>query len=169
MDSNTLTVKKGGRPRGHPNKATANTRKAIAEFIDYGSTRFLVWLEQVASGIPRVDEQGKVLRDLDGAVQWVNRPDPAQAFKLVESVIQYHVPKLASMDLAAVVTQSPIIEVLDAKAGKMLELSDSQFEAMLASGRRILDAELVSEPRHDDPGKPENHSTETREIPEWMK
>lgn len=67
-----------GRPLGTPNKATADARKAIALFVDSNAHRLTVWLDAVAAG------------DLDNEV----KPNPAKAFELFQSVIEYHVPKL---------------------------------------------------------------------------
>ena len=59
-----------GRPKGTPNKATSDARKAIGEFVDNNAHRLQVWLDRIA-----VD-------------------DPEKAFSLFQSVIEYHVPKL---------------------------------------------------------------------------
>jgi len=64
-------VKTGGRVRGVPNKATAEAREAIARFVDGNAHRLQDWLDRVAE------------------------TDPEKAFSLFQSVIEYHVPKLA--------------------------------------------------------------------------
>lgn len=64
-------VKTGGRVRGVPNKATAEAREAIARFVDGNAHRLQEWLDRVAE------------------------TDPEKAFSLFQSVIEYHVPKLA--------------------------------------------------------------------------
>ncbi len=63
--------KTGGRSAGIPNKATQEAREAIAEFINGNAHRLQDWLDRVA-------------------IQ-----DPEKAFSLFQSVIEYHVPKLA--------------------------------------------------------------------------
>lgn len=60
-----------GRPAGIPNKATAQAREAIAMFVDNNAHRLEGWLDQVAA------------------------ENPAKAFELFQSVVEYHIPKLA--------------------------------------------------------------------------
>lgn len=59
-----------GRPKGTPNKATAQAREAIALFVDGNAHRLQDWLDRVAE------------------------KDPEKAFTLFQSVIEYHIPKL---------------------------------------------------------------------------
>lgn len=70
------------RPKGSPNKATADARAAIAKFVDGNAHRLQVWLDEIATG---VTADGTPLRD---------GPNPEKAFGLFQSVIEYHVPKL---------------------------------------------------------------------------
>ena len=60
-----------GREKGVPNKATTKAREAIALFVDDNSEKLQDWLDKVA------------------------QDNPAEAFKLFQSVIEYHIPKLA--------------------------------------------------------------------------
>ena len=78
--------KTGGRVAGTPNKATAEARQAIALFVDKNAHRLTGWLDQVAEGV----------QDNDG--QYVIPPNPAKAFDMFQSVVEYHVPKLARME-----------------------------------------------------------------------
>jgi len=71
--------KAGGRVAGTPNKVTAQAREAIALFVDDNAPRLAQWLDAVANGDPENDV----------------KPNPAKAFELFQSVIEYHVPKLA--------------------------------------------------------------------------
>ena len=66
-----------------PNKATAAAREAIGAFVDGNAHRLQEWLNEVADGV----------KDDDG--NFVVAPDPEKAFTLFQSVIEYHVPKLA--------------------------------------------------------------------------
>ena len=56
---------------GKPNKATAAAREAIAMFVDNNAHRLEGWLDEVA------------------------QQNPEKAFQLFQSVVEYHVPKLA--------------------------------------------------------------------------
>jgi hypothetical protein len=75
--------KAGGRGLGTPNKTTQQAREAIALFVDGNAHRLAEWLDAVADGIP--DEGIK--------------PNPAKAFELFQSVVEYHVPKLARTEI----------------------------------------------------------------------
>ncbi len=75
-----------------PNKATANAREAIALFVDTNAPKLQEWLTAIAEGViePATDDKpAKVLVP----------PNPARAFELFQSVIEYHIPKLARTEL----------------------------------------------------------------------
>ena len=75
--------RRGGRKAGIPNKTTAQAREAIALFVDGNAHRLAEWLDKVADGIPEADV----------------KPNPAKAFELFQSVVEYHVPKLARTEI----------------------------------------------------------------------
>jgi hypothetical protein len=75
-----------GRTKGVPNKATAEARAAIAAFVDSNAHRLQTWLDSVAEGVQ------------DGEGKFVVTPNPEKAFVLFQSVIEYHVPKLARLE-----------------------------------------------------------------------
>ena len=77
----------GGSRAGVPNKATADARQAIASFVDGNAHRLVNWLDQVSGGIPHPDP------DKEG--QYIVPPNPSKAFELFQSVVEYHIPKLA--------------------------------------------------------------------------
>ena len=77
-------LKTGGRAVGTPNKATAEAREAIASFVDGNAHRLTEWLDAVANGVPDADI----------------KPNPAKAFELFQSVVEYHIPKLARTEHA---------------------------------------------------------------------
>ena len=88
--------KKGpGRPAGSPNKATAEARQAIAAFVDGNAHRLTGWLDQVAEGVkkPVMDDEGEVVD-----YEYVVPPNPAKAFDMFQSVVEYHIPKLARQE-----------------------------------------------------------------------
>lgn len=72
-----------GRPKGSPNKSTAAAREAIAQFVDGNAHKMQEWLEQVAKGVKNDDDKFIVL------------PNPEKAFGMLQSVMEYHLPKLA--------------------------------------------------------------------------
>lgn len=65
----------GGSRKGVPNKATQAAREAIGAFVDGNAHRLQGWLDRIAE------------------------KDPEKAFSLFQSVIEYHVPKLARSEL----------------------------------------------------------------------
>ena len=70
-------LKTGGRRMGEPNKAKRAAREAIGLFVDGNAHRLQVWLDKIAE------------------------KDPEKAFALFQSVIEYHVPKLARTDITS--------------------------------------------------------------------
>ena len=76
-----------GRHKGIPNKTTQEAREAIGKFVDGNAGRLQQWLDQVAAGVQ--NEEGK----------WLVHPSPEKAFTLFQSVVEYHVPKLARTEV----------------------------------------------------------------------
>lgn len=68
--------KLGGRPAGVPNKATANAREAIAAFVEANTPRLNSLLDRIET------ENG-----------------PLAAFKCIQEMTEYHVPKLQRTEL----------------------------------------------------------------------
>jgi len=68
--------KTGGRQVGTPNRATMAAREAIALFVDANAGRMQAWLDQIA--------------ETDG---------PLAAFRCLQDVLEYHIPKLARTEL----------------------------------------------------------------------
>ena len=79
-----------GRPAGSPNKAA---RQAIAQFVDGNAHRLTEWLDSVANGVKAEDPE-------TGEERYVVPPNPAKAFDMFQSVVEYHIPKLARTELA---------------------------------------------------------------------
>jgi hypothetical protein len=76
-------LNRAGRPKGVPNKSTAQAREAIAQFVEGNAHKMQEWLEQVAIGVKNEDNKFIVL------------PNPEKAFGMLQSVMEYHLPKLA--------------------------------------------------------------------------
>jgi hypothetical protein len=87
--------KTGGRVAGTPNKATFEARQAIGAFVDGNAHRLTEWLDKVADGV-----KGEV-QNKDGEIVevYVVPPNPAKAFDMFQSVVEYHVPKLGRMEV----------------------------------------------------------------------
>jgi hypothetical protein len=98
--------KGAGRPAGSPNKATSEARQAIASFVDGNAHRLTEWLDQVANGVKVIEqtEDGDVLE------KYVVPPNPAKAFDMFQSVVEYHIPKLARMEHSGSDTNPVVIE-----------------------------------------------------------
>ena len=64
--------KTGGRKKGVPNKAHAHAREAIALFVERNAPRLAELIQRIEK------EEG-----------------PLAAFKCIESMIEYHIPRLA--------------------------------------------------------------------------
>jgi hypothetical protein len=79
----------GGRGKGTPNKVTTDARAAIAQFVDGNAHRMAGWLDDIAHGVPNKRKPGEYLVP----------PNPSRAFDMMQSVIEYHVPKLARTEL----------------------------------------------------------------------
>ena len=85
-----------------PSKTTLAAREAIAAFVDGNAHRLTGWLDQIANG----DQENDI------------KPNPEKAFYMFQSVVEYHVPKLARTELTGkdggpvVVAASPLDERL---------------------------------------------------------
>ena len=78
---------KGGSRKGIPNVATQDARAAIGKFVDSNAHRLTKWLDQVSDGVT------------DASGDYVVKPNPERAFAMFQSVIEYHVPKLARSEI----------------------------------------------------------------------
>jgi hypothetical protein len=67
-----------GRPKGTPNKSTALAREAIATFVDANTPRLQGWLDDIAAD---------------------PKHGPIAAFRCVQDLLEYHIPKLARTEL----------------------------------------------------------------------
>lgn len=122
---------RGGRPRGAVNKATMTAREAIAAFVDDNSRRMDDLLDQIAAGVPkRRADSGEVITNMDGSVAWEKAPDPKGAFDAIQSVIEYHIPKLARVEQTGKdggpITTASLVANLDLKG-----LNDGELEQVL--------------------------------------
>jgi hypothetical protein len=80
-------LNRAGRKPGVPNKSTTAAREAIAKFVDGNAHKMQEWLQSVADGIQ--NDEGK----------YVVAPNPEKAFGMLQTVMEYHVPKLARTEV----------------------------------------------------------------------
>lgn len=102
-------------------RGTRLAREAIAHFVELNVPRFNGWLQQVAEGIPQYDHEGQIIKNANGSILWLVRPDPATAMKLVADVCEYHLPKLARTE----------VDVVDRSAMPLEQLSTAELQRRL--------------------------------------
>lgn len=95
-------LNRAGRPKGVPNKSTSMAREAIASFVDGNAHKMQEWLEQVAKGVKNDEDKYIVL------------PNPEKAFGMLQSVMEYHLPKLARSEQVGV-EEEPIKHIHEHK------------------------------------------------------
>jgi hypothetical protein len=88
-----------GRPSGIPNKSTTLAREAIAKFVEANAPKMEKWLSSVAEGKPKLDKEGNQIYDKNGEPDFVILPNPLKAFEMLQTVMEYHVPKLARTEV----------------------------------------------------------------------
>ncbi len=124
-----------GRVAGTPNKVTLTAKLAIAEFVDGNAHRLTGWLDQVANGDVLKDKDGNIVYDQDGNPVYLVRPNPERAFNLFQSVVEYHVPKLARSEISGP-NGGPIQNVtLD-----MTGLTDDELSSMQSMMTKVSSA-----------------------------
>lgn len=77
-----------GRPKGVPNKATAEAREAVKAILDNNLPYIQAWIQSTAEGIFD-DQSGK----------YIVQPNPAKACEIVQNLVEYSVPKLARTEV----------------------------------------------------------------------
>ena len=85
-----LGIKTGGRKSGTPNRVTAESRRLVALLIEENKDKLSEWLNTVANGIKKVDPKTGIEKD-----GYILKPNPAKAFAMLVSVLEYSVPKLS--------------------------------------------------------------------------
>ena len=106
--------KTGGSVVGSVNKATSDARQAIASFVDGNAHRLTEWLDQVANGVSVEDPE-------TGGEKYIVQPNPAKAFDMFQSVVEYHIPKLARTELTGSDTKPVVVEHNINVFGQLLE------------------------------------------------
>jgi hypothetical protein len=88
-----------GRAPGTSNKVTLEARAAIADFVNGNSPRLQEWLDKVANGVPKMGPDNLPVINAHGMTVWQIEPNPEKAFNLFQSVVEYHVPKIARTEV----------------------------------------------------------------------
>lgn len=90
-----LGRKTGGRQIGTPNKVTSDARRAVAEIVDSNSHRLSEWLNTVTDGIRKTAPSTG-----QASSEYLVGPNPAKAFDMYRSLLEYHIPKLTRVQVA---------------------------------------------------------------------
>jgi hypothetical protein len=91
-----LGYKTGGRKVGTPNRVTAETRQVIAYVVDQNIDKLSEWLISVAEGV-KVKKVDSSMNERD---EYIVPPNPAKAFFLLHSLLEFHIPKLGRLEVA---------------------------------------------------------------------
>lgn len=78
-NSQNLTNRGRGRPKGAINKTTIEFRETIQKLLDKNTENVSLWLEDIANGDPLTDR----------------KPDPYKALDMLSKLAEYAAPKLA--------------------------------------------------------------------------
>ena len=116
--------KTGGRTAGTPNKATTSAREAIGQVLDAKVHNLADWVDSTANGIKQI----KVAADGTQYEEYVVKPNPAKAFELMQSLLEFSVPKLTRVQVAAD-EQDPVVTNNLNVFGQILETIKSQRQA----------------------------------------
>ena len=92
-------LNRAGRPAGSTNKSTSLAREAIAKFVEANAPKMEKWLSSVAEGKPKLDKEGNQIYSKDGEPDFIVAPNPLKAFEMLQTVMEYHVPKLARTEV----------------------------------------------------------------------
>ena len=124
-----------GRAPGTSNKVTVEARAAIADFVNGNSPRLQEWLDKVANGVPKLGPDGKPVVTSHGMIVWQIEPNPEKAFNLFQSVVEYHVPKIARNEVTGAGGGPVTLSTVNLGA-----LSDAELNQMQALLGKTVDA-----------------------------
>ena len=82
-NSQNLTNRGRGRPKGVPNRATTEFRDTIRALLDGNKDNVSIWLQSVA----------------DGDIEHERKPDPYRALDLLAKLAEYAAPKLSRTEV----------------------------------------------------------------------
>lgn len=141
-------------PKWMKHRATSQARRHIAEFITDNSEHLGEWLQRVAYGIPKTNAEGEILRDVDGSIIYVVKPDPFSAIKAVSDLAEYHLPRLTRQDIAVAAR----VEHQHLEPGQMNanQLQAELFRS-LGIGQQPIEGEII------------DVTPEPADQPDWLK
>jgi hypothetical protein len=91
----TQRQKTGGRQAGTPNHITAESRVLLAGLVEGNIAKLHEWLESVASGIRKIDPVTGLETE-----EYLVKPSPEKAFQLLQSLLEFYVPKLTRVQVS---------------------------------------------------------------------
>jgi hypothetical protein len=141
------------KPRGKIGRVAgtnARLRSSLQSLVDGEVANIRTWLHLAAQRIPKVNADGEVLRDNQGSVVWVNKPDPLGAIKTIAELAEFVVPKLSRTEatVAAKIEHGVDISSMNAR-----ELEARLLTALGLNEGNVVDVEHVM----------------VEPVPEWMK
>ena len=89
-----IDVERKSRTR-KPSAVSMETRVSFQAIVDGHVNHVKTWIEQTATGIPKVDKNNNLITDGMGALIYEVKPDPATAVKLISDLAEYVLPKLS--------------------------------------------------------------------------
>jgi hypothetical protein len=91
----TQRQKTGGRQAGTPNHITSESRVLLVGLVEGNIAKLHEWLDSVASGIWKIDP----VTGLETG-EYLVKPSPEKAFQLLQSLLEFYVPKLTRMQVS---------------------------------------------------------------------
>ena len=90
-----------GNHKGTPNRLTKKGREAIVDFVVDNAGRMQAWLDDIASGykIITYDKSGN-------EVTQMVPPNPIEAAKIYQAMVEYYIPKLQRTEIRASVNHT---------------------------------------------------------------
>lgn len=148
----------GARPGAgrKPLPKSQQARMVVKQLVDGYLPQVGGWLSQVANGLPKLNENGEPLRDSNGSIIYVTKPDPKSAVGLTLELAEFVLPKLQRSDVqvAARIEQSNY----DVSKMSNEELARQVFEALGIQPFGQQQEEAI-----------EVEFEEVERVPEWLK
>lgn len=120
-------------------------RVAITRLAEQGAPQMLGWLQDAANGIPKRNLKGEPLRDSNGSIMWLVKPDPLGAFKAMSDVMDYHLPRLSRQDVDL---QAKVEQQFDPQRMTTAELQTMVLNSLgiLSTGEPVEPIDVEAQP-----------------------